>query len=95
MTTPAPLTGEDRAELANRLPAWTVDGEVLRRSLEFSNFVDAWEFMERVAFIAEEFQHHPDWSNSWNRVEIGITTHSAGCLTQLDLAFAEAVDALS
>ena len=94
MPNSAPLTEDEREELAHLLPAWIIDGEVLRRSLEFSDFVEAWAFMERVAVIAEECQHHPDWTNSWNRVELAITTHSAGCLTHLDLAFAKAVDAL-
>ena len=47
-----------------------------------------------MSVIAENLQHHPDWSNSWNRVDVIVTTHSAGCLTHLDVAFAEAVDAL-
>ena len=50
--------------------------------------------MEQVSIIAENLQHHPDWSNSWNRVDVVVTTHSAGGLTHLDVAFAEAVDAL-
>ncbi len=51
--------------------------------------------MGQVAGVAEALQHHPDWSNSWNQVEIAVTTHSAGGLTGLDVAFAEAVDALA
>ena len=50
--------------------------------------------MEQVSIIAENLQHHPDCSNSWNRVDVVVTTHSAGGLTHLDVAFAEAVDAL-
>ena len=90
-----PLTSDERSGLADRLPGWTADGEVLRRSFEFADFAEAWAFMGRVAEIAEDLQHHPDWSNSWNRVDMAVTTHSAGCLTRLDVAFVEAVDALS
>ncbi len=90
-----PLTPDERSGLAERLPEWTLDGEVLRRTWTFADFPEAWAFMGRVAVVAEELQHHPDWSNSWNRVEMAVTTHSAGCLTRLDVAFAEAMDALS
>jgi len=89
-----PLTNDERAALAIRLPGWQVDGDHLRRSWAFTDFAEAFAFITQVADVAEALQHHPDWSNSWNRVEIALTTHSAGGLTHLDLAFAEAVDAL-
>ncbi len=89
-----PLTPDELAALPDRLPEWTVDGRVLRRTWEFGDFAEAWAFMGRVAEVAEELQHHPDWSNSWNRVDVAVTTHSAGCLTRLDRSFAEAVDGL-
>ena len=99
MTDRTPLTPDERRALSARFPDWTVDGEVLRRTWEFVDFAEAWAFMGRVAEVAEELQHHPDWSNSWNRVDLTVTTHSAGQgaggLTRLDVAFAEAVDALS
>ena len=90
-----PLTPDERSGLAGRLPEWILEGETLRRTRAFRDFVEAWAFMGRVAEIAEDLQHHPDWSNSWNRVDMAVTTHSAGCLTHLDVAFVEAVDALS
>ena len=90
----SPLTDEERAGLEVRVPDWERDGEVLRRTLEFADFAEAWAFMGRVAEVAEDLQHHPDWSNSWNRVDLAVTTHSAGCLTRLDLAFAEAVESI-
>jgi|TARA_Y100000782_G_scaffold70782_1_gene76533 4a-hydroxytetrahydrobiopterin dehydratase len=88
------LTSGERAALAARLPAWGFDGDHLRRTFRFADFAEAWAFMGRVAAVAEALQHHPDWSNSWNQVEIAVTTHSAGGLTRLDVAFVEAVDAL-
>ncbi len=90
-----PLTDGERSGLASRLSAWTLDGKYLRRTFTFADFAEACAFMGSVAVVAEALQHHPDWSNSWNRVEIGVTTHSAGGLTRLDVAFAEAVDALA
>ena len=88
------LDPEERSDLAARLPEWVLEGEHLCRTFTFADFVAAFAFMTQVAAIAEDLQHHPDWSNSWNRVEIAVTTHSNGGLTRLDLAFAEAVDAL-
>lgn len=80
--------------MEERLPDWMLDSSHLRRTFTFSDFSVAWAFMTRVAEIAEQMQHHPDWANSWNQVEISVTTHSAGGLTQLDVAFAEAIDQL-
>ena len=62
--------------------------------MEFSDFSEAFAFMVRVAEIAEELDHHPDWSNSWNQVIIAVTSHSAGGLTTMDVGFAERVDDL-
>ena len=88
------LDPEERSDLAARLPEWVLEGEHLRRTFTFVDFATAFAFMTQVAAIAEELQHHPDWSNSWNRVDVAVTTHSAGGPTRLDVAFAEAVDRL-
>lgn len=73
---------------------WERRGAVLHRDLVFADFAEAFAFMARVAAEAERLGHHPDWSNSWNRVAIDLTTHDAGGLTDLDLALAAAIDAL-
>jgi 4a-hydroxytetrahydrobiopterin dehydratase len=71
------------------------DGGV-HRTFTFRNFSEAFAFMTRVAMIAEQRQHHPDWSNSWNKVSISLTTHDAGnTVTENDLALAEAINAVS
>ena len=88
------LSAEVIASLAARLPNWEFDGTSLSRILEFADFAEAFAFMVRVADIAEELDHHPDWSNSWNRVAIAVTSHSAGGLTGRDVGFAERVDRL-
>lgn len=74
------------------LPAWTVVEGRLHRELEFASFGPAFAFMTRVALAAERLDHHPDWSNSWNRVVIDITSHAAGGLTERCLRLAAAVD---
>ena len=89
------LSAEAIASLATRLPNWDFDGISLFRVLDFADFAEAFAFMVRVADIAEELDHHPDWSNSWNRVTIAVTSHSAGGLTGMDVGFAERVDRLA
>jgi 4a-hydroxytetrahydrobiopterin dehydratase len=71
-------------------PGWGIADGALHRELEFRNFVEAFGFMAMVALEAEKLNHHPDWSNSWNRVVIDITNHSEGGIsnTCFDLAAA-------
>ena len=90
------LTEAERARLAVDLPAWRmVEGrDAIARSFRFKDFNEAWGFLSRVALLAEKHDHHPEWSNVWNRVEIVLTTHDAGGLSERDLALARAIDAL-
>ncbi len=76
------------------LTSWDRDGDRLRCELVFADFAEAFAFMTRVALVAETLYHHPEWSNVWNRVEMAITNHEAGGLTELDLEFARRVDAI-
>lgn len=89
------LSLEARATLAADLPQWTRDGEHLKRSFRFRDFVDAFGFMARVALLAERADHHPEWFNVYNRVDIALTTHDAGGLSARDVALAKAIDALT
>ena len=83
-----------RAEALKALPGWRYDPDAraLRRSFRFRDFSEAFGFMTRAALAAEKADHHPDWSNRWNRVDVALTTHSAGGLTTLDIAMAKAID---
>jgi len=90
----ARLTEAERTQLAATLPRWTVEGEAIRRAFAFADFSAAWGFMSRVALLAEKHDHHPDWSNVWNRVTIRLSTHDAGGLTNKDVGLARAIDAL-
>jgi 4a-hydroxytetrahydrobiopterin dehydratase len=84
------------AEVALRkLPLWRADGgrDAIVRQLKFTDFPSAFGFMARIALIAEKMDHHPDWSNVYNRVDILLTTHEAGGVTQRDLILAQAIDA--
>lgn len=89
------LGNEARAKLAQDLPGWTLDGEHLKRSFRFADFGEAFGFMARVALLAEKQDHHPEWFNVWNRVDIALTTHDANGLSLRDVALAKAIDALS
>ncbi|EGD57339.1 pterin-4-alpha-carbinolamine dehydratase [Novosphingobium nitrogenifigens DSM 19370] len=77
-----------------RLPAWSLadDGLAITRRFLFSDFAEAFAFMTRVAILAEKADHHPEWFNVWNRVDIRLTTHDAGGLSRRDLALASAID---
>ena len=92
----APLDAAARAALAATLPGWSlVEGrDAIRRGFRFKDFSEAWGFMARVALLAEAQDHHPEWSNVWNRVEIVLTTHDAGGLSARDVRLAQAIDAL-
>lgn len=75
------------------LPGWTRNGDGIERSYRFKAFVEAFAFMTRVALLAEKADHHPEWSNVYNKVEVRLTTHDAGGITSKDVALATAIDA--
>jgi len=85
------------AEIQKRLqalPQWQLrDGKLYRR-LQFKNFVEAFGFMSSVALLAEKADHHPEWFNVYHTVEIYLTTHDAGGISERDFALATAIDAL-
>jgi 4a-hydroxytetrahydrobiopterin dehydratase len=76
------------------LPGWSrVPGrEAITRSFKFADFSAAWGFMTRAALVAEQMNHHPEWFNVWNRVDVTLATHDAGGITELDLRLAAAMD---
>ncbi len=79
------------------LPGWTLapGGGAISRGFAFADFSEAFAFMTRVALAAEKADHHPEWSNVWNKVEITLNTHSAGGLTALDVDMARTIDGLA
>ena len=90
------LNEDQRAAALDRLGEWDYDDarDALTRSFLFADFSEAFAFMTRVALLAEKADHHPEWSNVWNRVDILLTTHDAGGLSQRDVRMAEAIDLL-
>lgn len=78
-----------------RLPDWERGDGRIRKAFRFKDFVEAFGWMTRVALVAEKMNHHPEWKNVWASVEVELSTHDAGGLTELDMKLAAAMDALA
>jgi 4a-hydroxytetrahydrobiopterin dehydratase len=90
----ARLTDSERDALLAELPEWQLreDGRAVVRTFRFGDFSEAWAFMNRVALYAEKADHHPEWFNVYNRVEVTLTTHDADGLSSRDAAMARAME---
>jgi 4a-hydroxytetrahydrobiopterin dehydratase len=90
----AKLAGEARGKVLADLPGWSVvDGrDAIAKAFRFKDFNQAFAFMTRVALMAEKMDHHPEWSNVYNKVEITLSTHDAGGLTERDIRLAKFID---
>jgi 4a-hydroxytetrahydrobiopterin dehydratase len=93
----APLNDSARAEALAALPGWTpVEGrDAIHRTFTFADFNGAFGFMARVALVAEKADHHPEWSNVYKTVEVTLSTHDAGGVTEKDIALAKAMNAIA
>jgi 4a-hydroxytetrahydrobiopterin dehydratase len=91
------LGDADRRAALEALGEWrVVEGrDAITRTFKFKDFNAAFGFMTRVALAAERMNHHPEWCNVWNRVEVTLSTHAAGGLTELDIKLAQAMDRLA
>ena len=83
----------DAAEVADALPGWTGHQDILTKVFKFADFNEAFGWMTRIALLAEKMDHHPEWFNVYNRVDVTLTTHDAGGVTELDRKMAEAMEA--
>ena len=90
----AKLTAGEREAALKELRHWQMvkDRDAIQRSFKFGNFSEAWGFMARVALLAESQDHHPEWFNVYNRVDITLATHDAGGLSARDVKLAKAID---
>ncbi len=91
------LTGNARAVALDELDGWQpVDGrDAIEKQFKFKDFNQAWGFMTRVALKAEQMNHHPEWFNVYNRVEVTLATHDVDGLSELDIRLAKFMDSLS
>lgn len=78
--------------IALQLAGWTLEENTIVRNFKFKSFVDAFSFMTAIALTAERMNHHPDWSNSYNKVNVTLTTHEANGITQRDFDLASSID---
>lgn len=90
------LSEAERVDALDGLPDWDYDDarDAITRTIVFTDFAEAFGFMTQVALLAERADHHPEWSNVWNRVEILLTTHDAGGLSERDIDLATAIDGI-
>jgi 4a-hydroxytetrahydrobiopterin dehydratase len=88
------LTGAERTEAMEGLAGWKSEEErdAISKSFAFKNFSQAWGFMSRAALLAEKMDHHPEWFNVYNKVDVVLRTHDAGGVTELDIRMARAMD---
>ena len=95
MPRPSALTSEQVSDRVEALEGWSlVDGR-LHRAFAFDSFVEAFGFLSRVALVAEKMDHHPEWFNVYNKVQVTLTTHDAGGITQLDIDLANTMNKTS
>jgi 4a-hydroxytetrahydrobiopterin dehydratase len=92
----AKLGAKERETALGRLNGWVYDeaASAISRDFKFKDFSEAFAFMTRVALLAQSANHHPEWSNVYNKVTVTLTTHEAGGVTAKDIALAEGIDKL-
>lgn len=95
MPRPPRLTDSEIRERLAAHPSWSLQGGKLVREFRFAGFGEAFGFMARVALFAEKTDHHPDWTNVWNRVSVSLQTHDAGGVTELDFRLAAEMDRIA
>ena len=88
------LTDAEIGQQAAHLMTWEVQGQMLYRQFIFKDFITAFEFMNKVAELAEQANHHPNWSNVYNKVDIALTTHEFNSISQRDFDLAKKIDQL-
>ena len=95
--TDKPLVGVERAKALHELHGWAEakGRDAITKTYQFKSFSQAWGFMSRVALYAEKADHHPEWSNVYGRVDVTLSTHTAGGVTEKDVALARKMESLA
>ena len=91
-----PLTSDEITQACDKLPGWAVERNALMKTFKFGSFREAFSFMVRISYEAEELNHHPEWTNVYNRVDIRLNTHDAGGqITAKDVDLASRIQRIS
>ena len=88
------LQEEEIKELEAKIPGWEINPKHIERNVVFQNFIDAFSFMTKVALLAEKYNHHPNWENVYSKVNIKLTTHDLGGISNLDHVLASEINNL-
>ena len=86
------LKAEELKELVVRIPGWEINDGQIQRELNFSNFIEAFSFMTKIALICEKYNHHPNWENVYSKVKIRLSTHDLGGISNLDQTLASEIN---
>ena len=86
------LQNDELTELVAKLPEWKIMSNHIEREFNFGNFIEAFSFMTRIAFICEKYNHHPNWENVYSKVIIKLSTHDLGGITNLDQTIAKEIN---
>ena len=86
------LSDGELRELVVKIPGWGINSEQIQREFNFSNFIEAFSFMTKVALICEKYNHHPNWENVYSKVIIRLNTHDLGGITNLDQTLASEIN---
>jgi len=86
------LEDGELTELAVKIPGWKINSGVIQREFNFSNFIEAFSFMTKIALICEKYNHHPNWENVYSKVVIRLNTHDLGGITNLDQTLASEIN---
>lgn len=91
---PERISESSITETLGNLPGWEMveNGRAIRKNFKFRDFSEAWAFMSRVALLAEKMDHHPEWFNVYNKVDVTLNTHDAGGVTERDISMAKAME---
>lgn len=95
MSRPKALSPDEITAALAATPGWAIDGNGIKRSFKFPDFIAAFGFMSQAALHAEKMDHHPEWFNVYNKVDVRLSTHDAGGLTRLDFALAAKMNGLA
>ena len=86
------LRDEELKELVVKIPGWEINKEQIHREFKFSNFIEAFSFMTKIALLCEKYNHHPNWENVYSKVIIKLSTHDMGGITNLDQTLAAEIN---